>query len=73
MRGAGVVAVGAAALEIAELAGKVPGLHAMAAPSEVGSGGLQLGRDELEVMLEVTNLGLLFAVSYDLSVCCPVG
>ena len=73
MWGTGVVAVGAVALEVAELAGEVPGLHAMVAPGEAGSGGLQLGGDEVEVMLEVTNLGLFLAVSYDLSIRCPVG
>ena len=63
----------AAAFKVVELGREVPGLHAVATPSEAGPTGLQLVGDLLEFMLEVTESCLLFVVSYDLSVCHPVG
>jgi hypothetical protein len=71
--GMGVVMVVAAAIEVVELGREVPGLHVVATPGKAGSSSLQLGGDEFEVMLEVVDPCLFLTVSYDLSVCCPVG
>jgi len=64
---------GGASLEGAELVGEPGGLHAEAAVVESGSAGVDLGLQLLEIVLQVTERGLLAAVSYHLGVCGPVG
>jgi hypothetical protein len=64
---------GGAPLEGVELMGEPGGLHAEAAVVESSSAGVDFGLQLLEVVLQVTECGLLAAVSYHLGVRGPVG
>ena len=64
---------GGAPLESAELMGEPGGLHAVAAVVESSPAGVDLGLQLFEVVLQVTERGLLAAVSYHLGVRGPVG
>ena len=64
---------GGASLKGAELVGEPGGLHAVAAVVESRPAGVDLGLQLFEVVLQVTERGLLAAVSYHLGVCGPVG
>ena len=68
-----VIADTAAALEVAELTGEVPGLHVVATRGEAGPAGLQLDGQLFELILEVALVHLFAAVSYHFRVCCLAG
>ena len=64
---------GGASLKGAELVGEPGGLHAEAAVVESSPAGVNLGLQLLEVVLQVTERGLLAAVLYHLGIRGPVG
>jgi hypothetical protein len=64
---------GRAPLESAELLGESGGLHAVATVVKSSPAGIDLGLQFLEVVLQVTERGLLVAVPYHLGVRGPVG
>ena len=60
-------------MKTVELVGEPGGFHAEAAVVESSPTGIDPGLQFLEVVLQVAEHRLFAAVSYDLSICCPVG